>query len=85
MSSEEQEFALSASKPLVLAAYDAGPPPIAYVEPIAVGDTLPEMPIFLKPDSYVRAPLEATYQATWDHFPATMKRLLIAPRTLPPL
>ena len=54
-------------KPLTLAAYDAGPPPVAYVEPVAVGDRLPEMPIFLKPDLYV-APLEATYSITWDDF-----------------
>jgi hypothetical protein len=38
------------------------------------------MPIFLKPDFYVRAPLEATYRTTWeDFFPAPMKRLLETP------
>ena len=72
----ENDFELPAGKPLTLAAYDAGPPPVAYVEPVAVGDLLPEMPIFLKPDLYVHAPLESTYRATWDHFPAAMKRLL---------
>jgi hypothetical protein len=65
---------------LTLAAHDAGAPPIAYVEPIAVGDILPDMPIFLKPDFYVPALLEATYQTTWDEFfPAPMKRLLEPP------
>jgi hypothetical protein len=64
---------------LTLAAYDAGPPPVAYVEPVAVGDALPDMPIFLKPDFYVPAPLEETYAATWHHFPAPMKRLLEPP------
>ncbi len=49
---------------------------MAYVEPVAVGDTLPDMPIFLKPDFYVPAPLETTYETTWSHFPAPMKRLL---------
>jgi hypothetical protein len=29
-------------KPLTLAAYSAGPIPIAYVEPVAVGDVLPD-------------------------------------------
>src|SRR5438034_522082 len=62
----EEDFALPADKRLTLAAYDAGPPPVAYVEPVAVGDTLPEMPIFLKPGFYVPAPLEATYRITWD-------------------
>ena len=37
------------------------------------------MPIFLKPDFYVPAPLEETYASTWHHFPAPMKRLLEPP------
>ncbi len=77
---KEEEFELPAEKPLTLASYDAGPPPVAYVEPIAVGDALPDMPLFLKPDFYVPAPLEATYQETWnDFFPAPLKGLLEAP------
>ncbi len=59
---EEEDFELPPDQPLVLAAYDAGPPRVAYVEPIAVGDVLPDMPLFLKPEFYVPAPLEATYQ-----------------------
>jgi Protein of unknown function (DUF4058) len=72
----EEDFELPAGKPLTLAAYDAGPPPVAYVEPVGLGDVLPDMPIFLKPEFYVPAPLEASYQHAWDHFPAPMKRLL---------
>ncbi len=76
----EEEFELPADQPRTLAAYNAGPPPVAYVESVAVGDTLPDMPIFLKPDFYVPAPLEATYRTTWeDFFPAPMKRLLETP------
>ncbi|MGO9466812.1 MAG: DUF4058 family protein [Isosphaeraceae bacterium] len=73
---EEEDFELAADKPLVLAAYDAGPPVLAYVETVAVGDILPDMPLFLKPEFYVPAPLAATYQATWEDFPAPLKRLL---------
>ena len=77
---KEEDFELPADKRLTLASYDAGPPPTAYVEPIAVGDTLPDMPLFLKPEFYVPAPLEATYQETWDEFfPAPLKRLLETP------
>ena len=76
----EEDFELPAGQPLTLAAYDAGPPPMAYVESVAVGEALPEMPIFLKPETYVPAPLEETYRATWDEFfPAPMKRLLETP------
>jgi hypothetical protein len=73
---QEEDFALPPDKPLTLAAYDAGPPRVAYVEPLAVGDMLPAMPLFLKPEFYVPAPLEATYQATWDVFPTPLKGLL---------
>jgi len=73
---QEEDLNLPADKPLTLASYDAGPPPVAYVEPVAVGDALPDMPIFLKPDFYVLAPLESTYESTWFHFPTPMKRLL---------
>jgi hypothetical protein len=80
----EEDFELPADKPLTLAAYDAGPPPVAYVEPVAGGDVLPDMPIFLKPDFYVLAPIEETYRATWDDFfPAPMKRLVEAPNGSP--
>ncbi len=80
----EEDFDLSADQPLTLAAYDAGPPPVAYVEPFTVRDALPDMPIFLKPDFYVPAPLEETYRTTWDDFfPAPMKRLLDADRERP--
>ena len=73
----EEDFELPAEQRLTLAAYDVGPPSVAYVEPIAVGEALPDMPIFLKPEFYVPAPLENSYRMTWDEFfPAPMKRLL---------
>jgi hypothetical protein len=76
----EEDLELPADQRLTLAGYDAGPPPAAYVEFAAVGDTVPDMPIFLKPEFYVLAPLEETYRITWDEFfPAPMKRLLEAP------
>ena len=49
-------------KPLTLAAYEAGPVKVAYVEPVAVGDVLPDMPLFLAPETHVLAALEATCQ-----------------------
>jgi hypothetical protein len=56
-----------------LAAYYAGVPKTAYVEPVAVGDLLPDMPAYLDPDSYVPVPLEPTYQATWASCPEDMR------------
>jgi hypothetical protein len=63
-------------KPLTLAAYDAGPPQVAYVEPVAVGDPLPAMALFLRPGVYVSVPLEATYQAAFRSVPQRWRRVL---------
>ncbi len=72
----KEDFELPMEKRLLLAAYDPGLAVTAYVETIAVRDKLPEMPLFLKSGSYVTAPLEASYQATWEDFPGPIKRLL---------
>jgi hypothetical protein len=75
----DEPFKLPPDKRLTIAAYAAGGEIVAYVEPIAVGDTLPDMPIFLTDDHYVPCPLEATYQAAWDVFPAVLKGPLERP------
>jgi Protein of unknown function (DUF4058) len=66
-------------KPLTLVAYAAGHPKTAYIEPVAVGDALPAMPLFLTPRSYVSVPLEATYQAAWEEVPKRWRSVLESP------
>jgi hypothetical protein len=76
----EEDYELPAEKPLTLVSYEAQPEPVAYVESVAVGDPLPDMPIFLKPGYYVPAPLEKSYQRTWEEFfPDRLKRLFQPP------
>ncbi|MFO0803474.1 MAG: DUF4058 family protein [Gemmataceae bacterium] len=58
-------FAPPRGKPLTLAAYRAAPPLTAYVEPVAVGDAMPNMPLFITKDAHVPVPLEETYMANW--------------------
>ncbi len=70
---QDQAFELPADKPLTLAAYAVGREIDAYVQPVAVGDSLPDMPIFLTADHYVLCPLESTYQTAWSQFPAPLK------------
>ena len=65
----DEDFELPAGKPLSLASYDAGPPQTVYGEFIAVGDTLPEMPIFLRPGYYVPSLLEASYEGNLELLP----------------
>ncbi len=59
-----------------LAAYTAGWGKTAYVEPIAVGQALPEMPLFLKRDRYINVPLEETYQAAYAGVPRIYRKVL---------
>lgn len=65
-----------ASKDRTLAAYSAGLGKTAYVEPIAVGQTLPEMPLFLTEERYINVPLEATYQAAYEGVPGKYRKIL---------
>jgi hypothetical protein len=69
---KDEPFELPPDKPLTLAAYAAGPEKVAYVENVAVGDPLPDMPLFPTPDRYIPCPLEASYQVTWGVFPAAL-------------
>jgi hypothetical protein len=69
----EETFTLPPDKPLTLAAYAVGTQIVAYVEPVAVGDSLPDMPIFLTGDGHVTCPLEMTYQTAWQQFPAPLR------------
>jgi hypothetical protein len=66
-----------ADKPLTLAAYDAGPPVVScYVEPVAVSDVLPPMPLFLAPEQYINVPLEPTYLAAYAGVPRYYRNIL---------
>ncbi len=69
----EEPFELPPDKRLTIAAYFAGVPITAYVEPLAVGDALPELPIFLDSGTYVPAPLETTYETTWAKCPEALR------------
>lgn len=65
-----------ADKPLTLATYLAAPLPEAYLEFVAVGTPLPEMPLFLDADGYVNVPLEPTYMAAYRGMPAYWREVV---------
>jgi hypothetical protein len=75
----DKPFTLPGDKPLTLASYQVEPVQTAYVEPIAVGDRLPDMPVFLDGEAHVMAPLEETYETTWNVLPYEIRQLLVAP------
>jgi Protein of unknown function (DUF4058) len=72
----DSEFVLPPDKPLTLASYVGCPIPEAFVNATAVGQPLPEMPLFLTAEEYVPLPLEPTYQSAWDEVPAFWRNVL---------
>jgi hypothetical protein len=75
----DQPFELPAGRPLTVAAYQTAPTWTAYVEPAAVGQPLPDMPLFLYDAHYVNVPLEETYQTTWNQLPVEIRQLIERP------
>jgi hypothetical protein len=72
----DERYTTPPDKPLTLVAYSAGRIKRAYIEPVAVGDVLPDMPLFLEPEAYVNVPLEATYEAAYRGVPARWRHVL---------
>jgi len=70
---EEEDFAFPEGKDRVLVSYETGAQRVAYIEPVAVGDELPDMPLFLTSDLHIMVPLESTYRATWEATPQEMR------------
>jgi len=75
-----QEYEPPAGKPLTLAAYEASAAVKAYVEPLAVGDLLKDMPLFLLPGRYVLVPLEQTYRSAFEAMPRRWRDVLEPPQ-----
>jgi hypothetical protein len=61
---------MPADRPLLAAAYEAGTEITAYVEPFAVGDPVPNMPLFLRAGGHVIVPLASTYDEAFTSLPA---------------
>ena len=72
----DEPYDLPADERLTLASYAAGPRVEVYLEHLAVGVALPEMPLFLTRENYVRVPLEATYMAAWEDVPTQYQQVL---------
>jgi hypothetical protein len=76
LESTGQEYELPPQKPLTLAAYEADLALRAYVEHLAVGDGLIDMPLFLRPRAHIELPLEKTYQAAYAAVSRRWQRVL---------
>ena len=72
----DEEYKAPPGKPLTLAAYEAEMGVRAFVEPVSVGDTLLEMPLFLKAGGHVPVALESTYQSAWEAVPQRWRSVI---------
>jgi hypothetical protein len=50
---------------------------------LAVGDALPEMPLFLDPDYYIPLPLESSYQKVYHGLPRFWREVIEGQRATP--
>ena len=72
----DEPYDLPADEQFTLVSYAAGPQVDVYLEHVAVGAPLPEMPLFLRPDRYINVPLEPTYEAAYRGLPSFWRDVL---------
>jgi hypothetical protein len=72
----DHPYELPADQPLTLAAYAAAIPPKAYIDHRAVGEELPEMPLFLTDNGFIPLPLEATYAEAYREMPEYWREVI---------
>jgi hypothetical protein len=70
----EEEFTFPPGRDRTLVSFEATATPSAFVEPVGVGDALPDMALFLVPGMHLKTPLEMTYQQSWDACPEEMRK-----------
>ncbi len=80
---DPEPYLVPENTPLALASYVGGPSVEAYVEHLAVGASLAEMPLFLDPDWYINTPLEETYAAAFRGMPGFWREVVEGRRESP--
>jgi hypothetical protein len=72
----DEPFAFPAGKDRLVVSYETGAEKAAYVEPLAVGDVLPDMALFVAEGMHVKVPLERTYQTAWEPCPEALREVV---------
>lgn len=74
-----EEYLLGRERPLTTVAYTSGADLVdAFVNHFAVDEPIPEMPLFLTRENFIRVPLEAAYMAAWEDVPPQYQQMLLA-------
>ncbi len=76
---QDDPLALPPESPLCAFSYECDDCVRTYLEPLAVGEPIPDMPVFLWPGMYIDVPLEKTYMAAWEAVPRRWQKV-IAPQ-----
>lgn len=74
---QDDSFQLPADQPLTFVDYECdGDSTRAYIEPVAVGMSHSETPLFLEPNGCVMVSLESTYQTAFGVLPKRWQMVL---------
>lgn len=74
---QQKDFEFPSGKDRMVMSYEGGPEVAAYLEPLAVGDPLPEMPLMLPRELHIKVPLESTYMRSWELLPQPIKNAVL--------
>jgi hypothetical protein len=78
---QDAPLQLTREAPLSAFSYECDDRVCAYLEPLAVGDVIPDMPVFLYPGMYIDVPLETTYQGAWEAVPQRWQKVITSTGT----
>ena len=74
----EPSWVSPSDRPLTLVGYESALTIRAFVQPLAIGDVLIDMPLYLEPDGYVLVPLETTYSRAFEALPKRWRSVVEA-------
>jgi hypothetical protein len=73
-----EQYVLGGERRLTAVAYSGGAVVEAFVAHFVAGEPIPQMPLFLTKENYIRVPLEAAYMAAWEDVPPQYQDVLRA-------
>lgn len=73
---QDDPLELPPQSPLSVFAYECDDRVRTYLETLAVGQSIPDMPVFLYPGRYIDVPLEATYMTAWEAVPKRWQKVI---------
>lgn len=74
-----EEYVLGGERRLTAVSYIGGAVVQAFASHFAVGEPIPQMPLFLTRENYVPVPLEGAYMAAWEDVPPQYQAVLSSP------